>query len=74
MAGEVFVGAGMLATGILLFKYAYEITRMSERRDAIGSTTRRDYVEPAGWKVTLTRMFAVFVAFLGSSFFLIGLF
>lgn len=74
MAGEIIVGSIVLATGLLSYRYAYEITRLSERLDAIGSTTRWDEVEPAGWKVTLTRMFAVVIAFLGSSFFLSGLF
>ncbi len=74
MAGDVLVGGILLAAGILGFRYAYEVSQFDERLDAIGSTTRWDEVEPAGWKVTLTRMLSFVVALVGASFFLSGLF
>ena len=48
---------GLLVTGVGLavaFK-PYPVARFNERLDAIGSTTPWDEVEPAGWRVTLTR-------------------
>ncbi|MDS0259644.1 hypothetical protein NDI56_09595 [Haloarcula sp. S1CR25-12] len=42
--------------GALSYRYAYQITRISEQLDAIGSTTRASEVEPAEWNVAVTKV------------------
>jgi hypothetical protein len=52
------LGAGLLfiALGLPGALFPYPVARFSERTDAIGSRTSWTRVEPADWKVTLTRL------------------
>lgn len=53
---RLVVGGGIVLLGVLSVLYPYEISRLEEAIDAIGSTRSLDDVEPATWKVTLTRI------------------
>jgi hypothetical protein len=58
-AGAVVLGLLLVGIGVAGIRYAYWLSRVSERIDAIGSTTPWHEVEPAGWRVAVTRaMFA----------------
>jgi len=50
------LGPMLAIGGGLSYRYAYELSRISEQLDAIGSTTRASEVEPAGWNVALTKL------------------
>jgi hypothetical protein len=58
----ILVGAAIVALGALHVKYAYAITRFEERLDAIGSKRDIGTVEPADWKVALTKVIGATVA------------
>lgn len=62
----------MLAGGVLLAG-ARQIADFSEKMDAIGSTHSAAETEAAWWKVSLYRVVAAFVVFLGLIFFVGGL-
>ena len=51
-----------LAFGVPNALWPYPIARFGERLDSIGSKRRWDDVEPADWKVTLTRGLGVLMA------------
>lgn len=67
--GLLIAGGGALGV-----KYAYHIARFSEQIDSIGSKTAWDAVEPAGWKVGMTRVASAFVIVLGAVAVFAGLF
>lgn len=52
----VFLAVLAALVGGLGYRYAYGLARFGEQVDAIGSTTRPEEVEPAGWKVFLTKL------------------
>lgn len=62
---RITLGAFMLVAGGLGVVYPYKIAWFSEVIDAIGSTTSLDSVEPAGWKVSLTRITSSILALVG---------
>lgn len=62
----------LLAVGIPHAIWPYEFARFEERIDSIGSKRSWSEVEPAEWKVTLTRVVGVGMAFLGSIELLVG--
>jgi len=63
--GGLFFGLPVIGAGVLIFRYAYGITRFGEQLDAIGSKTSWDEVEPAEWNVLLTKGAGVVVALFG---------
>lgn len=69
----VFLGGLFVLLGIVGFRYAYGLTRLSEQLDAIGSTTSSSDVEPAGWNVALTRIGSVVIGLIGLFFLAKGL-
>ena len=58
---------GILLTvlGILMTWKAYELTRLGEQLDSIGSKRRFSQVEPAEWNVKVTRRLGPFFALFG---------
>ena len=54
--GGLFLSLLILGWGIVAFRWPYETARHGERWDAIGSKRRRSAIEPAEWKVKLTRI------------------
>ncbi len=73
MSGGTLIGLFALGVGLLLTLKAYEVSRFQERLDAIGSTTPWHEVEPAGWRVTLTRAIGVGILIVGLVVFLSAL-
>jgi hypothetical protein len=63
---RIALGAFMLVVGLLGLRYPYKVALIEELVDSIGSTTPIDAVEPAAWKVSLTKLSAAVVAFVGS--------
>jgi len=63
--GTLLVGFGLLSA-----VWPYRVARFEEQLDAIGSKRSWDEVEPAEWKVKLTRGFGVVVALFGVVVFL----
>lgn len=63
--GGVFAGLTVIGVGAFGVYRAYWFARLSERLDAIGSTTAWDGVEPATWKVWATRLLFGFVGAVG---------
>ncbi|WP_232686412.1 hypothetical protein [Halobacterium zhouii] len=57
----VVLGLVLVAVGAGVVRYAYSLTKVEEQIDAIGSKRSGD-VEPAGWHVTLTKLFGGVVA------------
>ena len=55
-----------LGFGIPQAVWPYEAARFEERLDSIGSKRRWSEVEPADWKVTLTRVVGVGMALVGA--------
>ncbi|WP_435334544.1 hypothetical protein [Haloarchaeobius sp. TZWWS8] len=53
------VGALLVLAGLPLALRPYRIARLSERLDSLGSKTHWGDVEPANWKVLLTRVVGV---------------
>lgn len=68
-----FLAVLLLIVGIPSAVWPYELARFSERMDSIGSTRRWEEVEPAAWKVTLTRVSGVVMAAFGLLWALISL-
>lgn len=69
---RIVLGVLMLVAGLLGFIYPYKIALIEEVIDAIGSTTNLDTVEPAAWKVSLTKFSSGVVAFVGLWWVLLG--
>jgi hypothetical protein len=67
------MGPFLVVIGALSYYFAYPLSRFSEQLDAIGSKTRWSEVEPAEWKVWLTRVMAVGIAVAGLAWFSTGL-
>jgi hypothetical protein len=51
-----FLAVLLVVFGVPSVVWPYELARVSEQLDSVGSTRRWEDVEPAGWKVTLTRV------------------
>ena len=51
--------------GALNVRFAYGFARFGEQLDAIGSKRRASEVEPAEWKVGLTKVTGVVLALIG---------
>ncbi|WP_224448140.1 hypothetical protein [Haloprofundus salilacus] len=69
---SIFVGN--VAVGAVLVRYAYPPSRISEQLDAVGSETPPHAVEPADWKVNLTKVWGPGMVVLGAYFVVYGLF
>jgi len=54
-----FIVGFMLLFGLPQAIWPYKLARFSEQIDAIGSKTSWDEVEPAEWKVYLTRLIGI---------------
>ena len=63
--GTLLVGFGLLGA-----VWPYRVARFEEQLDAIGSKRSWDEVEPAEWKVTLTRGIGVVFVLFGVAVFL----
>ncbi|MFC6731413.1 MULTISPECIES: hypothetical protein [unclassified Haladaptatus] len=66
------VGLVLIAFGLPAAIWPYRISRLQERLDAVGSTTPWDEVEPADWRVALTRIVGVSLCLVGLVGFLLG--
>ncbi|GAB3679433.1 hypothetical protein GCM10028857_00810 [Salinarchaeum chitinilyticum] len=66
------LGIPLLAFGLAAVIWPYEIARFEERIDAIGSKRSWSEVEPADWRVTLTRGIGVVFVLIGFGFLLAG--
>jgi len=64
-AGALVVSLAFAAFGAWMAAMPAAHARFSERIDAIGSKTPWTRVEPAEWKVTLTRWLGLFVVAVG---------
>ena len=71
MVNLVF-GTLLIGFGLLGAVWPYRVARFEEQIDAIGSKRSWDEVEPTEWKVMLTRVIGVVVAFIGVAIFLDG--
>lgn len=60
------LGTLVLAVGLVCALRPYAVARFEEQIDAIGSTRSLSEVEPAGWKVTLTRVLGIGIALFGT--------
>jgi hypothetical protein len=56
----------LLGFGIPHAVWPYRLARFEEQLDSIGSKRSWSEVEPADWKVTLTRVIGVGMTFLGA--------
>lgn len=63
--GGIFAGLTVIGVGALGVYRAYWLARLSERLDSIGSRTPWEDVEPAVWKVWVTRLLFAFVGTVG---------
>ena len=59
------LGTVLLAIGIASAVRPYEVARFEDRLDAIGSTRSWSEIEPADWKVLLTRLGGIAVSLFG---------
>ena len=64
------LGTLLIGFGLLSAVWPYRVARFEEQLDAIGSKQSWDEVEPAEWKVTLTRGIGVVLALFGVAVFL----
>jgi hypothetical protein len=71
-AQQFIFGVILLLVGGPHIVYARPIARFGEQIDAIGSTTPASEVEPAVWKVWLTKAGGVVVTFVGVVFVLMA--
>jgi hypothetical protein len=62
----------LLGFGIPNAVWPYRLARFEERLDSIGSKRSWSEVEPADWKVTLTRVAGIGMAVLGTIELLVG--
>ena len=60
-------GFVLLLIGLPAAIAPYRLARFGERIDGIGSARRWSEIEPAGWKVTLTRMLGISMAVVGAA-------
>jgi len=67
---NLILGFLVLAWGVAMAVWPYRVARFEEQIDSIGSKRRWSEVEPAGWKVLLTRVIGVGVALFGLLVFL----
>ncbi|WP_229113420.1 hypothetical protein [Halapricum desulfuricans] len=66
MEASLFVFGVMITIwGLLMVWKPYRISRFEEQLDAIGSKRRLSKVEPAEWKVKITRRGGLFVVLIG---------
>ncbi|KZN23834.1 hypothetical protein A4G99_13385 [Haladaptatus sp. R4] len=72
--GKTLFGLVLLVGGVFAYRYAYELSRLGERLDSIGSTTPWDEVEPTNWRVLLSQITSVIVAGVGALMVLGGIF
>jgi hypothetical protein len=72
--GKTLFGLVLLIVGVFGYRYAYELSRLSERIDSIGSTTPWNEVEPANWSVLLSQVISIIVAGIGALMLLGGIF
>ena len=72
--GKMLFGLVLLVGGVLSYRYAYELSRLGERIDSIGSTTSWDEVEPTNWRVLLSQLSSVIVAGVGVLMVIRGIF
>lgn len=59
------LGLIVIIPGLIAIIWPYKISRINEMIDAIGSKRSSSEVEPARWRVVLTRIAGVIVVFLG---------
>lgn len=71
--GLLFWGVLLLVFGAFSVRFARPLSRFSEQADAIGSTTPASEVEPAEWKVFLTKLSGMVFVGLGLLFIGMGL-
>ncbi|PSQ37566.1 hypothetical protein BRD05_00320 [Halobacteriales archaeon QS_9_70_65] len=64
------LGTLIVAFGLVNAVWPYRVARFEEQLDAIGSKRSWDEVEPAEWKITLTRGIGVVIALFGVAVFL----
>ncbi|WP_049921059.1 hypothetical protein [Halopiger djelfimassiliensis] len=62
---NLILGGLLLVIGIANIVRPYKIARLEERVDAIGSRRSWYDVEPAKWKVTLTRLSGIAITLFG---------
>ena len=62
------LGALVVAFGLVNAVWPHRVAHFEEQLDAIGSKRSWDEVEPAEWKVTLTRGIGVVIALFGVVF------
>lgn len=62
---RILLSLGLIAAGVASVRYPRRIARYEEMLDAIGSTRRVGDVEPADWKVSLTRAGGVILVIAG---------
>lgn len=67
----LFQGVFLLVFGVIAALYPYKVAKHSEKWDAFGSKTARWAVEPAEWKVKVTRIGGVVMIVLGTYFVLV---
>jgi hypothetical protein len=72
--GTVVFGVFLIIVGGVNVKFARGMARFSEQLDAIGSKRRWSEVEPAEWKVVLTRISGVVLLVIGSGMLLAAIF
>lgn len=65
----VVVGLFFIGWGALMVWKPYQVSRLHEILDAIGSTTPPSEVEPTEWRVSLTKYVGMFAILAGSFFF-----
>jgi len=70
---ELFLyGVLLLPLGLLQAVWPYKLARFSEQMDSIGSKRRWSEVEPADWKVLLTRVIGVLLVLFSGGAILAG--
>lgn len=69
---QVLVKTLLLVFGILNAIWPYKLARFEEQLDSIGSKRSWSEVEPAEWKVVLTRLVGVAMAVVGAFGLIVG--
>lgn len=70
---QVIFGLALLVVGLASYRRSYHLSLLGEQLDAIGSRTPVSEVEPADWKVFLTKVVGGGVALFGALTLAIGL-
>lgn len=52
----LLAGVFLFVLGLPALTWPYELAKFEEQLDAIGSSRRMEEVEPAGWRVSLTKL------------------